>query len=104
MKLQTLIAYVGAFNVLIHMKETCRSLHDLGAEFGPARNARELARTGRAIAQESVVKALACDDAGQADQTLAAAYLTLCGIVTALKAMDPDGSQKIALILDAVAS
>jgi hypothetical protein len=101
MKLQTLIAYVGAFNVLIHMKDTCYALH-VEETFGPAKNARELARTGRTIAQEAIVKALACADTGEAEQTLSAAYLALCGVITALKAMDPDGSQRIGVILDAV--
>lgn len=103
MKVASLIAYVGAFNVLIHMKDACYALK-MESSFGPAKHARDLARTGRTIAQEAIVRHMATEDANEAEQILCAAYLTLCGVIAALKAMDTDGAQKIATILDAVAA
>lgn len=101
--LETLIAYVGAFNVLIHMRETSRSLH-LETTVGPDRNARELARSGRAIAQEAIVKACQNEEdaTGEVALDLFNALKALGSIKSALLAMDTGENFKITAILDCV--
>ncbi len=98
--LKILVAYVGAFNTLIHMRETCRSNEET-LIIGPDRKTRELLRSARAIAQEAVVAIMLIDNEGSDKaKTIATEALAIInGLETALVAMDTDPSFRIAQTL-----
>jgi hypothetical protein len=96
-----LSAYVGAFNVLIHMRDTARTInHEDGSDLeviGPDRKARELLRSARGIAQEAVIRIMLIDNEGSeaAKEIALDALAIISGLSTAIKAMDTDPSFRI---------